>query len=43
VCLDAIRAAGTNDAAIIGRVLGVYKGTGPHLHLEGAFARETSS
>jgi selenide,water dikinase len=43
VCLDAIRAAGTDDAAIIGRVLGVYKGTGPHLHLEGAFARETSS
>ena len=41
-CLDAIRAAGSDDAAIVGRVIGVYDGVGPHLRLVHAFAQETS-
>jgi selenide,water dikinase len=41
-CLDAIRAAGADDADIVGRVLGVYDGIGPQLRLAGAFAQETS-
>jgi selenide, water dikinase len=41
-CLDAIRAAGVDDAAIVGRVVGVYDGVGPQLRLAHAFAQETS-
>lgn len=41
VCLDAIRAAGADDAAIVGRVVGVYDGAGTQLRLMGAFAKET--
>ena len=41
-CLDAIRAAGADDAAVVGRVVGVYDGTGPQLRLAHAFAQETS-
>jgi selenide, water dikinase len=41
-CLDAIRAAGADDAAIVGSVTGVYGGDGPQLRLTNAFAQETS-
>lgn len=41
-CLDAIRAAGADNAAVVGRVVGVYDGTGPQLRLGQAFAQETS-
>ena len=41
-CLDAIRAAGADEAAVVGRVVGVYDGAGPQLRLTHAFAQETS-
>jgi selenide, water dikinase len=41
-CVDAIRAAGADDAAIVGRVVGVYDRAGPQLRLAHAFAQETS-
>jgi selenide,water dikinase len=41
-CLDAIRATGADDAAIVGRVVGAYDGAGALIQLQGAFAQETS-
>ena len=39
-CLDAIRAAGADDAAIVGRVVGARDGAGPLLRLVSSFAQE---